>query len=62
MNYVCPLATKSWFRLPQDTKVFVGAYRVGLRGVVIRSEETKEGTNRIEGIDRIVKERNRFKP
>ena len=56
LNYVCPLATKSWFRRPQDTKVFVSAYRVGLRGEVIRAEETKEGINRI------VKERNPLKP
>jgi hypothetical protein len=56
LNYVCPHAAKGWFRHPQDTRVFVGAYRVGLRGIVIRSEETKEGINRI------VKEGNHFKP
>ena len=62
LNYVCPLATKSWFRRPQDTKVSVSAYRAGLRGEVIRAEETKEGIDRIEGINRIGKERNPLKP
>jgi hypothetical protein len=62
LNYVCPLATKSWFRRPQDTKISVSAYRAGLRGEVIRAEETKEGIDRIEGINRIGKERNPLKP
>jgi hypothetical protein len=33
-----------------------------LKGEVIRAEETKVGINRIEGINRIVKERNPLKP
>jgi hypothetical protein len=49
LNFGCSLATKSWFRCPQETRVFVSAYRVGLRAEVIRAEETKVGINRIEG-------------
>ena len=62
LNYVCPLATKGWFRRPYDTKVSVSACRVGLRGEVICAEETKERINRIEGMNRVVKERNPLKP
>jgi hypothetical protein len=62
LNYVCPLATKGWFRRPQDTRVFVSIYLVGLRGGVIRAEETEERMNRIEGMNRIVKERNPLEP
>jgi hypothetical protein len=40
LNYVCPLATKHWFKHPRDTKVFVSGYRVyqvpSLRGVFSR--------------------------
>jgi len=49
LHTVGPLARKSQFRCPQDTKVFVSAYRVGLKGEVIRAEETKVGIDRIEG-------------
>ena len=62
LNYMCSLATKSWFRRPQDTKVSVSAYRAGLRAEVIPAEETKEGMNRIGGINRTVNKRNPLKP
>jgi hypothetical protein len=62
LSYVCPIATKGWFRHPRDTRVFVSAYHAGLRGEVIRAEETRERINRIEGMNRVVKERNPLKP
>lgn len=38
LSYVCPLATKGWFKRPQDATVFVSAYRVyqvpSLKGVL----------------------------